>query len=129
MNDYYIRCTQAKVPELLKLAVMVGILKQPEAGVYYPASPQIVWVPLGTLYKSSANPEIAPEPRLAPDGKPWFHANLRVPFDSLLDYVQGVYAANPSPELGAAIASIGDFFLLNQDGTQAVPGNPAVVFA
>ena len=131
MNDYFIRCSPAKVPQLMRLSVLLGLLREStdQPGRYHSVDPAVVWVPLGTLHTPAADPLDPPLPRLDSNGDPWWHANLRVPFDSLLEYAQGVYAANPSPELGAALASMGDYFLLEADGSQRAPDAPAVVFA
>lgn len=131
MNDYFIRCSPSKVPGLMRLAVLLGLLREStdQPGSYHPIDPSVVWVPIGTLHTPAADPRDPPLPRLDPHGQPWWHANLRVPFDSLLTYAQGVYATNPSAELGVALGAMGDYFLLQPDGSQAIPANPSVVFA
>jgi hypothetical protein len=129
-NDYFIRCVESKVPSLMSLAVQLGLLKESSEtpGQYYEALQGVAWCPIGRLYQPVVDQE-KPVPIGDVSGEAYFHANIRVPFDSLLEYAQGVYAANPSEELGAGLATMGDYFLLTTDGTQRRPAVPAVVFA
>lgn len=130
-NDYFIRCVESKKPQLLHLAVQLGLLKESgdTPGQYYEALRGVAWCPIGRLYLPIIDQE-QPVPISDPvTGEAYFHANIRVPFDSLLEYAHDVYAADPSDELGAGLATMADYFLLNADGTQARPAVPAVVFA
>jgi hypothetical protein len=129
-NDYFIRCIESKVPKLMALAVGLGLLKESSEtpGQYYEAMRGVAWCPIGRLYQPIVDQE-TPAPISDASGEAYFHANIRVPFDSLLEYAHEVYAANPSEELGAGLATMGDYFLLTPEGEQRRPAVPAAVFA
>lgn len=121
MNDYYIRCHPDNVAMLLALAVTLGVLRlDDESGEHLPAEPTTVWDVVGTIERDG-------QPVCAPDGAPYWHANLRM-VGSLNDLAQQAYAANPSAELGTALAMIPDLFVVDEQGVVRMPAQPARVF-
>lgn len=119
--DYFLRCRQADRPALMALAWQLGVLRD-DAGTPVAAQPQWVWVPIGAICAPGTQ-----QPLLAPDGQPWWHANLRMTVD-LRQHAEAVCAAQPSPELAAALADIARFFIVDAEGRAARPVLPAFDF-
>jgi len=130
-NTYFIRTADKET--LLALAVQIGLLnedhqlKDPHAGI---------WDPIGPLYKPTGNmveTEMGEVPEMAviadADGNPYWHANLMLYTQSLGDMARAAYEADPTPELGAALASIPSYFVADAEGTPVAPTMPARAFA
>ena len=138
MNTYFIRCPASKAGKLLSLAVQISILREHSKfpGRYVAAIQGAAWDAIGTIEKPTGRTIQLPGGMSRPETAPvmvgaelaW-HANLRVPFDSLLGYAQERYAAAPSPELAEAIRDFAPYFLLTPTGEQDQPRTPSVVFA
>lgn len=127
MNTYFIRTTDRQT--LMSLGVAIGLftaegtLVDPHVGI---------WDEIGTIYRPTGNvvngvPETAPVADEA--GTPYWHANLMLFELSLGDMARAAYAANPTDELGAALASIPSYFVCDESGAPVTPGQPARVFA
>lgn len=137
MIDYFIRCRQVDVAALRALGQALGLLVEQE-GAWH-AVARHAYQELGTLHRPTGQTIQTPEgpaPEMAPvldgDGQPYWHANLRFAGESLLARAQEVAAANPSPELTAAVApeSWSRFFVTDpQTGNATRPDYPSVVFA
>lgn len=123
--DYFIRCKEADKPKLLTLAEQLQILRKVD-GQHQVLAPEWAWVPIGPIYRDDGAGNLVLSK--APDGATWWHANLRITMD-LMPHAQAVYAASPTPELAAGLASIGSYFFVDANGRATRPADPAVVFA
>ena len=132
MNNYYIRCKQSDWSELLTLGEKLGAVKVTDDGVF--ATNGGAWDFIGEIHKPTGNtltdddgnqyPEIAPV--LDPDGNPYWHANLITPLalGELAISMQG-----DNPDIAAALAELGRFFLLDAEGNARLPTQPHRVWA
>ena len=133
MTTYYLRTTDPAA--LLALGVQIGLLAERD-GVHALADPHAgIWDVIGPIYRPTGvmlatemgeAPETAPV--TDPAGTPYWHANLMLYTGTLGDMARAAYAADPTPELGAALASIGTYFVVAADGQPTAPGEPARVF-
>ena len=132
MNNYYIRCKQSDWPELLALGEKLGAVKVTDEGVF--ATNGGAWDYIGEIHKPTGvmltdadgnqYPEMAPV--LDPEGVPYWHANLITPLalGELAISMQG-----DNPDIAAALAELGRFFLLDAEGNARLPTQPHRVFA
>lgn len=132
MIDYHLRCTQQDVPNLLALAVQLGVLRyDEETSQHYAVDPGACWDVIGTVHRPTGNTIETPEgpipemlPVLAPDGEPYWHANLRLPY-SLMDRAQEV----GGPDIALALTQLPRWFVADINGNPIAPSYPARVFA
>lgn len=128
MNAYYIRCHPADVAELLALGVMLGVLKESE-GAHVAAQPGIVWDVIGLIHRATAGEadaegQPAMQPLAAPDGAPYWHANLHTP-DSMSLLAHAQQLAADRPEIAQALAAVPRFFVADPaTGTAIAPRQP-----
>lgn len=132
MNNYYIRCKQSDWPELLALGEKLGAVQVTEDGVF--ATNGGAWDYIGEIHKPTGvmltdadgnqYPEMAPV--LDPDGVPYWHVNLITPLalGELAISMQG-----NNPDIAAALAELGRFFLLDAEGNARLPTQPVRVWA
>ena len=125
MKDYFIRCAQSDKPELYRLAEALGqVTYNPETQTY--SGPG--WVDIGQIYRETGEtvtdaetvqPIALTAPVTAPDGQPYYHANLRTS-DDLRALAES---------RGIPVADLGRFFVVDEEGNPTAPKQPAVVFA
>ena len=132
MNNYYIRCKQSDWSELLALGEKLGAVQVTDDGVF--ATNGGAWDFIGEIHKPTGvtltdaegnqYPEMAPVPD--PDGNPYWHANLITPLalGELAISMQG-----DNPDIAAALAELGRFFLLDAEGNARLPTSPHRVWA
>ncbi len=112
MTDYALRCTQQDKPQLIALGVALGVLQiDAETGVVS-GTQGSAWDEIGPIYDAAGNPV------LAPDGQPYWHANLRTEVD-----LRAAAAQASVPE-----ADLGRWFLVDADGRPVLPATPARVW-
>jgi hypothetical protein len=111
-SDYSVRCPEHKVPHLTALAVELGLLKESSEtpGQYYGAMWGVAWCPVGLSHDAGR--------------EPMFHANIRIPGVSLLEFAQSAYTASPTATLAAGIKTLGAYFSPSTENTQ-LTGSPA----
>lgn len=144
MNDYYIRCRAADVPQLYALACALGVLApiKPSlvagapvnggAELSYAIAPGRVgaWDVIGMVYRPTGNTIASPigpmaetAPLLDEDGAPYWHANLRINA-SLMDLAR----ASRDTAVLAGLADIGRWFVVDDGNKVAAPKQPARVW-
>lgn len=119
INAYYIRCRPERVPELLALGVLLGVLVESE-GVHAAADASIVWDPIGSVHEPTGelDAEGQPVPVCDADGVELWHANLFTPF-ALLARAQQM--AQERPEIAGGLAAIPELFVTDPATGEAVP--------
>jgi hypothetical protein len=146
MNTYYLRTID--YPQLLEMGVKLGVL----AIAYEAYEDQeqevdgmtvIVKVPIGdgTVYATDCgcldyigiierptgdtDEDGLPvtTPIVNPDGVPYLHANLITPHD-----IRALAEASDDPEIQEALADIGDWFIVDEEGNAVPPNNPHRIF-
>lgn len=129
-TTYYLRTTDPSA--LLALGVQIGLLVERD-GVHALADPHVgIWDVIGPIYRPTGvmlATELGEVPEMAPvtdpAGTPYWHANLLLYTASLTEIAQAAYAADPTPELGAALASIGTYFVTDAAGEPVAPSQPS----
>lgn len=122
--DYFIRCKESDKPALLEIARQLGVLRL-DGGQWVSTNTAWVWEPIGRIYKDVDNKPVV---STAPDGSPYWHANLRIT-QSLYELATAVYAQRPTPELAAGLADFSRFFFTDPETGEATrPADPAVIF-
>lgn len=148
-NDYFLRTTD--YPTLLQLGSKLGVValhyaeyeetEGEDGGVIRtpigePAVSANTYGPdgnpehfgqftyLGALYHPTApvaegEPQPEPVPITDAGGVPYIHANLRTTAD-----LKALAQASTDPEVGAALVSLGAFFVTDAQGNAAAPANP-----
>ena len=126
MNAYYIRCHPADVPELLALGVMLGVLIEQDGT--HVAATGMVWDVIGPIPRATgeadADGQPVMQPLSAPDGAPYWHANLNTP-DSMSLLAHAQQLAADRPEIAQALAAVPRFFVADPaTGTATAPRQP-----
>ena len=132
-TTYYLRTTDPAA--LLALGVQIGLLVERD-GVHTLADPHAgIWDVIGPIYRptgATITTELGEVPETAPvtdpAGTPYWHANLMLYTGTLGDMARAAYAADPTPELGAALADLSAHFVIDATGDPVAPGQPARVF-
>lgn len=119
LNDYYIRCREDDRHKLYALAEALGILTNTEGVYTLAAGWEGGWSEVGTIYRDD-------EPVCDPDGKPYWHANLRLKIVSLTDHAVAVAAGNPN--VAAALSDLAGWFVADANGVPVPPKQPAQVW-
>jgi hypothetical protein len=131
ITPYYLRCKQSDYPELVALAKLLGIIAEYDGQLYGINGND--WDYRGTLYEPTGETvtvegmEVALQRQIADEtGTPYVHVNVNLRFD-LGERARELAAT--SPEMAAALAQTGWFFLLDESGKPRAPRNPQVRFA
>ena len=142
MHDYYLRCVEADVPQLLQLGHVLGVLQTvPDTGdvtggvgsAWDVIGP--IHVPTGGTIKGVGDfpdtPELAP--RKNSQGEVWWHANLRTHID-LREAAQALVDKNlelgeEHPELEQALANLSKYFVVDAQGQPVPPAEPHRIFS
>ena len=134
-NDYYLRTVD--YPTLLELGRKLGVITlhyetydEEGAGIGEPSVNAVIFDAAGALVYSGAfqylgelpNPE--GEIITSPEGVPYIHANLRTTAD-----LRALAMASTDPEVGAALVTLGNFFVTDGSGNAVAPALPYNVFA
>jgi hypothetical protein len=124
MYTYYLRCAETDKELLYALAEKLGVL----AKTYTPVN--CTWDEVGHLTEPTGEvvddtPVMAVKTNKA--GEPYWHINLMLP-KPLGELANDVYAATGDESLGAALADMGRFFLVGDDGLPIAPKAPTRVF-
>lgn len=139
MRDYYLRCTEADVPLLLRLGKALGALQDLEddqGDTKTVGSNGSTLDVIGAIYSApvdtgkvdkDGNPIFIPgEPKKDAKGKVYWHANLRTDLD-LLTVAQDMAKVNP--EIALYLPDISRFFITDPStGLATAPANPVRVF-
>ena len=125
---YYLRCAETDKELLYGLAEKLGLLVETE-DVYSPVG--CTWDEVGYITEPTGEmvddvPVTAVKKNK--EGIPYWHVNLMVP-KSLGEIAEDVYAKTEDKTLGAALANMGRFFILGEDGKPVAPKAPSRVFA
>ena len=127
MHTYYLRCAETDKELLYALAEKLGVLAKTD-DVYTPVN--CTWDEVGHLNEPTGEvvddiPVMAVKKNKA--GQPYWHINLMVE-KSLGELANDVYTATGDESLGAALADMGRFFLVGDDGRPIAPKAPTRVF-
>jgi hypothetical protein len=135
MNTYYLRTID--YPQLLDFGVALGVLQ----ATYdeYDEDGEPVGEPtisatdcgyldyIGVIERPTGDADMDDLPVMAPivnpDGVPYLHANLITPHD-----IRALAEASDDPEIQAALADIGDWFIVDEEGNAVPPNNPHRIF-
>lgn len=144
-NDYFLRTVD--YPTLLQLGVKLGVItlnyesysEPDEEGNVTPIGEPTVsavifddagalvysgaYQYLGVLYHPAVD-DAEPLPITDGDGVPYIHANLRTTAD-----LKALAEASTDLEIAAALASLGSFFLTDEEGNARQPADPYNVWA
>lgn len=130
MNTYWLRCADADLPQLLALGHALGVIQTNEGVVT--ATQGGCWVEIGTLPDPATAqvgfgelPVVYSDIRRDPQGRPYWHANLRTPID-IRAAAEALAIANPS--IAEALSEVPKFFVTDAEGNATSPANPALVF-
>jgi hypothetical protein len=134
-HTYFLRCAETDKAKLYALAVKLGVLElvdTEEGQVYAPVN--CAWdeighlqVPTGETVDVDGEQVPVMQVKTNADGVPYWHINLAT-YESLDDIAQAVFAETGDMELGAALADMGRYFVVGEDGRPARPEAPARVF-
>ncbi len=129
MNDYYVRTTQALWPTMLQLGVLLGVIELhysefDEEGS--PAGEPTVIATEGGAWDYIGEILVDEVPVADAEGSPYLHGNLRTPIN-LRERAEAMATENPA--LAEAMGSLGQFFLLDENGSARLPRNPHRVWA
>ena len=124
---YFLRCAETDKALLYALAVKLGVLTKTEEGY---SEVDCAWDEVGYIYEPTGE-MVDDTPVMAvkknKDGVNFWHVNLVVT-KSLGDLAEAVYAKTKDKTLGAALADMGRFFIVGEDGRPIPPQAPARVF-
>jgi hypothetical protein len=124
---YFLRCAETDKALLYALAVKLGVLTKTEEGY---SEVDCAWDEVGYIYEPTGE-VVDDTPVMAvkanKDGVAYWHVNLVVT-KSLGDLAEAVYAKTQDKTLGAALADMGRFFIVGEDGRPVQPHAPARVF-
>lgn len=121
MNDYYLRCRWSDLPQLVALGQLLGVIQKVD-NVITPIGDGC-WDEIGLKYLPVAEGEPQCDPVGAPD--PFWHINFRTEHDIR---AKAEALAGVRPEIGAALAGIGRYFLTDAEGKAVAPEFPLRVF-
>jgi hypothetical protein len=131
IQSYYLRCKQSDYLDLVSLAKLLGIIAEHDGQMYGINGND--WDYRGTLYEPTGETvtvegmEVALQRPIADEtGTPYLHVNVNLRFD-LGERAREL--AVTSPEMAAALAETGKFFMLDENGRPRAPRNPQVRFA
>jgi len=120
MTDYALRCTQQDKPQLIHLGMALGVLqivqeRDPETNqlvnLQVTGAQGSAWDEIGPIYENDL-------PILAPDGEPYWHANLRTE----------VNLAEAAAAAGIPDDGLSRWFVVGPDGRPVLPTTPARVW-
>jgi hypothetical protein len=124
MSDYFLRFIESDLPEVRILGILLGELHDTEDDSLVGNG----FVMVGHLYEPTGETTTDEDGNVInlqrviadPDGNPYIHANLRTNQD--LRAVAEQLAAD-SPQMAAALANLGRFFLLHEQDVFDDEGN------
>jgi hypothetical protein len=124
MSDYFLRFTEADLPAVRALGILLGELHDTEDDSLVGNS----FVMVGHLYEPTGETTTDEEGNVIklqrvitdPDGNPYIHANLRTNQD--LRAVAEQLAAD-NPQMAEALSDLGRFFLLHEQDVFDDEGN------
>jgi hypothetical protein len=133
---HYLRCKQSDFATLVSLAKLLGIIAEhtDESGQsHIHGINGNDWDYRGTLYEPTGEtvpgdygPIALMRPIADETGTPYVHVNVNLRFNLA---ERAATMAAEYPELAAALADTGRFFLLDENGKPRAPKNPQVRFA
>ena len=128
--DYFLRFLEADKPAVRALGILLGELHDTDDGSL--VGNGFVYIghltePTGETIVDEQGMEIAPQRIICNTaGEPYIHANLRTS-QNLKAVAESLAAQDPA--LSDALANLGRFFLLDDEGAPRAPKSPRVVFA
>lgn len=125
MNEYALRCTEDKYPELLQLASMLSVLDI--TGEPFEKNGGI-WDYIGYKVIPGTHDEgvITPAEFLKDaTGKKYIHVNVRTPIN-VREVAESLAITNP--EMAMALSKVSDYFVTDTEGQAKLPEFPVRIF-
>ena len=115
MYDYYLRCKEGDIEELITLATILGVIEVKDGLVV--ALQGGIWDYIGYKYVGE---EVA-----SFEGEPYVHINVRTPIN-VKEAATALALENPM--VAAGLASIPRFFIVDAEGNATAPQYPLRVW-
>lgn len=115
MYDYYLRCKEGDIEQLITLATVLGVIEIKDGAVV--ALQNGMWDYIGYKY-------VEGEPASF-EGEPYVHINVRTPIN-VKEVATALAASNPA--VAAGLASIPRFFIVDAEGNATAPEYPLRVW-
>ena len=125
MYDYYLRCKEGDIEQLITLASILGVIEIVDGVVV--ALQGGMWDYIGYKYVGEAPaPGDADLREIASfEGEPYVHINVRTPIN-VREVAEALAVANPA--VAAGLAAIPRFFIVDADGNATAPAYPLRVW-
>lgn len=125
MYDYYLRCKEGDIEQLIQLATILGVIEIVDGLVQ--AKDGGMWDYIGYKFVGEAPAEGEPDLRTIAgiEGENFIHINVRTPIN-VKEVATALATENPA--IAAGLAQIPRFFIVDAEGNATAPEYPLRVW-